>query len=139
MPLGQIAANSTLPTPQPDEEPKHQIDFLFDRDVLLKNFDQWGAIVEPELQALPQLFPLSAYLSQTVESLRRIDAVVTKIDKKDLADPLQFLCDLRDEIGPTPGIPCVYSRLEFLEGNPPKANMQFNRFPLDVMALLATV
>jgi hypothetical protein len=138
MPLGLISGGSSLPTPRPEEQPEHRIDFYFLRDELLSNFDKWGVIVKPELQSLPERFPLSAYVAESKESLKRIEAALAEIDKDDLKESTQFLKALQAETGQSGGTPCVYTYLELiLDGGLRKINMNYTRFPLEAMAEVA--
>jgi hypothetical protein len=140
MPLGRILANSALPTPTPTEKEQHCIDFYFTRDDLLRNFSSWGGIVKPELEKMPNDFPISGYLKQTAESLRRIDAVVTKIDQREVNQYMDFLAGMITELGPANGMPCVYKKLQLIPvSGGAKADLDFERFPIELMAQLSSV
>ena len=139
MPLGLISGGSTLPTPRSDQQPEHRIDFYFLRDELLQNFDGWGKIVTPELKAMPERFPLSAYVTDTKECLKRIEAVLAGIDKEDIKDHLQILLALQAELGPERGTPCVYTHLEpIFDRGIWQNKMEFTRFPIEAMAEVTT-
>jgi hypothetical protein len=109
------------------------------RDELLQNFDSWGKIVTPELKAMPERFPLSAYVADAKKSLKRIEAVLAGIDKEDMKDHVQLLQALQAELGPAPGTPCVYTHLEpVFDRGLWQTRMDFTRFPIEAMAELTT-
>jgi hypothetical protein len=134
MPLGKIAGLSRLPTPNPDEAAHHSLDFFFMKSELLKNFSGWGK-VKPELEELPDEFPLRDYIGEVVESLRRIEDIVTCNDKRSLLPSIKVLQGFLDEIGDTKAEPCVYTRLEYMQGKEQwQTDFEFMALPVEVIA-----
>ncbi len=70
LPLSHIEINP--PNPAARTRVKQSVALLLDRDVLLRNYDEWGSIVKRDLQAMPPRFPLFPLVSQTMEGLRDV-------------------------------------------------------------------
>ncbi|OWK35215.1 hypothetical protein [Fimbriiglobus ruber] len=137
MPLGKISGLSKLATPNPDEAIQHSLDFFFMKSELLNNFSSWGKDVKPDLEALPDEFPLRGYIGSVVDSLRRIEEVVTRNDKAAMQPAVKVLQAFLNEIGDTKAEPCVYTRLELTMGPEQwQTNFDFATIPVDVIAQL---
>jgi hypothetical protein len=103
--------------------PQMKADVRLRRDVLLENFDDWGAIVRADLEGQAEEFSVVPILTTVMESLDRIKAVVGVIEYPDLVEAVKVLDEMRDRTPDEPGSPTLI-RLEIdQEGKPRHAHM----------------
>jgi hypothetical protein len=93
------------------------------RDVLLKNYEEWGAKVSRDLAQMPEEFDLMAPMVDMMESLDRIKAVVTLIEEELLRAALSTLDALRDRLEETDGHPTLLLRIQHEDGSPKGVKM----------------
>lgn len=134
MPLGRVGVNSSIDN-WPPKDISHKIDFFFDRNYLLRQFDRWGKHVLPDLKRMPTEFPVTPHLKETMECLKRIYYAVATTIEDEIKHSLGFMERLMSELGDCGGVPCVYTNLDvrIREDRVPVSNLQFQRFPWQQM------
>jgi len=134
MPLGRVASRSDLEDVSTGQS-SHEIDFYFERDYLLSNFDSWGAVVKPDLEAMPPQFPITSHIDESMECLQRIDEAVIQEAKQPILASLADIKALLSEVEGQPGCPCVYTTMSIevnSEGRP-IANTNIQRLPMQLI------
>jgi hypothetical protein len=131
MPLGVIRAKSDLPSSLSGPA-KHAIDFYFEKASLLANFSKWGKHVQPELEAMPDVFPLTPHLKQTMACLDDIHHAVMSEAVAEIESQLSLLDPLLNELPSEGGMPCVYTKIAITINahNVPVSDISFQRFQM---------
>ncbi|CAD79087.1 MAG TPA: hypothetical protein DDX19_05365 [Rhodopirellula baltica] len=136
MPLGHIAANASQQ--QTDATTKiAQLDFFLDRDHLLRDFDGWGNVVEPDLRSQPARFPLQPLIEATVAEIRAINAVVSRSEIEAAGDRVSGLLNLIDEARQFGEHPAIIKQIEVKldeVSHIPKMDIQLERLQVDTIA-----
>jgi hypothetical protein len=130
MPLGYIKAGSSLES-VPDGPVRHTLDFFFDRDSLLKDFNEWTRHVEPELRATPEQFPISPHLATTMTCLEEINSAVEEQSEAEIRQHLGVIDAFLGEIQQQEGTPCVFTTFSVDTRSAPGktlVNLSFQRF-----------
>lgn len=129
MPLGRILTHSNLLNLQTAES-LHAIDFYFERDNLLSQLDEWGAVVKGELQQMPPQFSVGPYLKETMSCLEAIDRVVQDDAAHELENALRDIEGILSDAGEGEGEVCMVTNISIEVDAPsghPKANMNIQR------------
>jgi len=135
MPLGRILTKSDLNLGH-ESSATHYIDFFFERDHLLAQFDSWGNPVKGELSALPEYFAIGPHLKSTMDCLHCIDTVVQEMNETELEAALANVDKFLNEAAETEGVACIVKDLwidvDAATGRP-IANMNLQRFHTHVI------
>ncbi len=90
------------------EQAKMRIDVILLRDNLLMNAYDWE-IGRSDLLALPEEIELTHHMNEMLNSLRKIDYVISRSEAIALLPQLKFLESLEKEVKRMKGIPCVFT------------------------------
>jgi len=106
------------------------------RDNLLKNFDSWGALVKPDLQAQKNEFDIFPLIDNKISLLKDINTKISEKILKELKNEGKNLLRLIIETQKNNiGIPCILK----VSGNINNPTMQMNWFPYEIIALTTGV
>ena len=98
-------------------------DMKFRRDVLLETFDDWGTVVQADLEGQPEEFAVEPILVTVMQSLDRIKAVVGIIEYADLVQAVGVLEEMRARTPEEEGSPTLIKLETDAEGKPRHAQM----------------
>jgi hypothetical protein len=128
LPTGSISISN--------EESGHSLKLSLVRDSLLKNFDSWGAIVKPELQAQNEKFDIIPLLKNKTLLLRDVNQKISLSLIKKLTTQGNHLLDLIIETHDKgQGIPCILK----ISGHIDNPTIQMKWFPYDVISKITGV
>jgi hypothetical protein len=138
MPMGYIQANATITDPQ-SKTTENRIDFLIDRDQILRAFDQWSAPLREEIVAQPDRFHVAPLVNEMMEHLRAIHTATVRCEIGDIRCQTAGLASLIAETAGHTGAPALLKRAEitFVHGtNTPKIDFDFERLQVDPLSEL---
>ncbi len=134
MPVGKLSFSMRYE----DDTGQHAtqtVDFAFSRDGLLSNYDSWGNKVKPELESLPDYFPIQPLISEMMQCLDKLQLSQTAANAPALIESLGWLDRMLLEASWRGGMPCICIR-EPLSETEEDCNIQIDRFPLELMEML---
>lgn len=114
-----------------EDENGHSLKLSLVRDSLLKNYDSWGAIVKPQLQAQNEEFDIIPLLKNKTSLLKEVNQKISLSQIKKLSTQGNHLLELIIETQDKgQGIPCILK----MSGHIDNPTMQIKWFPYDIIS-----
>jgi hypothetical protein len=134
MPVGKMSVHIDF-----DEERKtpvsQHLELLFSRDALVNNYDRWHRMVGPELEAMPEYFPIRPHVEKMMVGLDGIQLALLIAELPSLLHSFQWLDTLMHEAAWRGGTPTV-ARENSAEDDAEVGEIDFTDFPVEMMEFI---
>jgi Domain of unknown function (DUF5615) len=134
MPVGNMSIHIDF-----DEESgqpiSQSLEFSFSRDALLANYDKWHKKVRPDLESMPDHFPIRPHVDAVMEHIESLQMQLLVADLPTVLDSLCWLDKLMLEVTWRGGKPTVARRRPSNE-DPDSDVIECKDFPVEMMEML---
>jgi hypothetical protein len=134
MPVGKMSIH--IDFDEETREPVSQyLELLFSRDSLLSNFDRWHSMVKPELEAMPDHFPIRPHVENLMVQVGEIQRALIVAELPSLLNSFQWLDKLMLEAISRGGTPTV-ARERPSDDDPEMNEIDATDFPVEMMEFI---